>query len=156
QLIAQKLDSCMDLNPQEIALNVSPAGSGTIALDGSTKTPYVWKKIIEADTIINLAATPAGQYWFFDHCEKYEVSNVFSPDTLTDIVYVDFQKKDSFVAFFRYFNPDSLNVGFDVSPPGKGNISINASLISSYPALLKLDRRFTYNLTATPVANWKF
>lgn len=35
-VIGGKLDSCLDINPQELKLNVSPPGIGVITLDGNS------------------------------------------------------------------------------------------------------------------------
>jgi gliding motility-associated-like protein len=157
-VIGTKLDSCLDLNPQELKLNVSPPGSGTVALDGSVKSPYVWSRVIEGDSIYTLKATPTGgQYWAFDHWEYQDLANnSMAPNTTTDQVAWNFKKKDSVIAFFKYFNYDSVEVTFDVSPPGTGTIALNGMTISSYPTTLTLDRRFAYNLFATPATSHKF
>jgi gliding motility-associated-like protein len=156
-VIGTKLDSCLDLNPQQLKLNVSPPGSGTIALDGSIKSPYVWSRTIEGDSIYTLKATPTGgQYWAFDHWEKQEPTNTMNPNMTTDLVQFDFKKKDSVIAFFKYFNYDSVEVTFDVNPPGTGTIALNGNTISSYPYTVTLDRRFAYNLFSTPSTSYKF
>lgn len=155
-VIAQKLDSCMDLNPQKLSINVSPANAGTVQMDGNTVSPYVWSRIMEADTVLNLAAIPASQYYFFDHWEQYEVTNALAPDPLSTPVAFTFNKKDSVVAFFRYFNPDSVNITFDVTPAGKGSILLNNTALPGYPYTVKLDRRNTYTLAGLPVADYRF
>jgi len=155
-VISQKLDSCMNLNPQRLSFNVSPANTGIIAMNGNTVSPYVWSKIVAADTTINLAATPTAPYYLFDHWEKYETMNTFNPDSLTSSVGYTFKKKDSVVAFFKYFNPDSIKVTFNVLPVGKGNIALNGVTMASYPNTITLDRRVTYQLDATSVANYRF
>lgn len=156
-LITGKLDTCLDLNPQELKLDVSPAGSGMIALDGSVKSPYVWEKIIAGDSMYTLKATPtAGQYWAFDYWEKQNSANNFLPNSTTDLIQFDFKKKDSVVAHFKYFNYDSVNVTFDVTPPGTGSILLNGTLISSYPTTITLDRRYPYTIAATPIVNHNF
>lgn len=155
--IVQGIDTCYDLNPQMLKLNVSPAGSGTISLDGTIMSPYVWQKVIEGDSIYTLKATPTGgQYWAFDHWEKQEPTNTMSPNMTTDQVQFDFKKKDSVIAYFKYFNYDSVDVTFDVTPPGTGTISLNGNTFSTYPTTLTLDRRYTYNLIATPNTSHKF
>ena len=156
-IIGTKLDSCMDLNPQQLKLNVMPPNSGTIALDGSVKAPYIWEKTIKGDSIYTLKATPTGgQYWAFDHWEYQAPQNTMSPNTTTDQVQYDFKKKDSVIAYFKYFNYDSVEVTFDVTPPGTGTITLDGNTFSTYPTTLTLDRRFTYNLTATPAPSHKF
>ncbi len=156
-IIGTKLDSCMDLNPQQLKLNVMPPNSGTIAIDGSVKAPYIWEKTIKGDSIYTLKATPTGgQYWAFDHWEYQAPQNTMSPNTTTDQVQYDFKKKDSVIAYFKYFNYDSVEVTFDVTPPGTGTITLDGNTFSTYPTTLTLDRRFTYNLTATPAPSHKF
>ncbi len=150
-VIGQKLDSCLQLNPQNLKLNVSPPNSGTIALDNETKSPYIWSKVIAGDSVYNLKATPTGgQYWAFDHWEKQDATNLFLPNSTTDNISFDFKKKDSVIAFFKYFNYDSVDVTFDVTPAGTGTIKLNGNLIPVYPTTIKLDRRFTYNIESTP------
>lgn len=146
----------MNLNPQRLSFNVSPANTGVIAMNGNTVSPYVWSKIVAADTTINLAATPTAPYYLFDHWEKYETMNTFNPDSLTSAVGYTFKKKDSVVAFFKYYNPDSIKVTFNVLPVGKGNIALNGVTMASYPNTITLDRRVTYQLDATSVANYRF
>jgi gliding motility-associated-like protein len=156
-LITGKLDTCLDLNPQELKLDVTPAGSGTIALNGSVKSPYVWDNIIVGDSVYTLKATPTGgQYWAFDYWEKQSSANNFLPNSTTALIQYDFKKKDSVVAHFKYFNYDSVNVTFDVTPPGTGSILLNGTLISSYPTTITLDRRFPYTIAATPLVNHNF
>jgi gliding motility-associated-like protein len=156
-VINSKLDTCLDLNPQELKLNVSPPGSGTIALDGDIKAPYVWSRLIEGDSIYTLKATPTGgQYWAFDHWEKQEPTNIMNPNMTTDLVQFDYKKKDSVIAFFKYFNYDSVEVTFDVNPPGTGTIAVNGNTISSYPTTLTLDRRLAYSLFGNAATSYKF
>jgi len=155
-VIAQKLDSCMKLNPQQVSFNVVPAGAGTIKMDNKLLSPYVWTRVMEADTVWNLTATPSGPYYFFDHWEKFNVSNTLSPDDTTSPAAFNFKKKDSVVAYFRYLNLDSILVTFDVSPPGKGTISLNNAVLPSYPYTVKLDRKLPYSLSGLPTANYSF
>ncbi len=155
-VIEGKLDTCLDLNPQNLKLNVVPAGVGNIALDGSVKSPYVWSRVIEGDSIYTLKATSTDPYYIFDYWEKQEPLNSMAPNMTTDLVQFDFKKKDSVIAYFKYFNPDSIDVTFDVTPAGTGSITLNGNTIPTYPATIKLDRRFVYNLTATPIVDYSF
>ena len=160
-VIGEKLDSCLDLNPQQLKLNVQPAGVGNIALDGQVKAPYIWDRIIEGDSIYSLKATATQAYYIFDHWEKQEPLNSMAPNMTTDLVQFNFKKKDSVIAYFIYFNPDSVDVTFDVTPANTGTITLNGNTIATYPSTIKLDRRFTYNIVATPTAvdydflNWQ-
>lgn len=150
-VITTKIDSCLNINPQELALNVSPPNSGVISLDGAIKSPYVWKKIMQADSVYNLKATPtAGPYWTFDHWEYQAATNTINPNIQSDQVQFNMKTKDSVIAFFKYFNYDSVEVTFDVTPPGTGIIKFNGSPIASYPTTVTLDRRNTYSIEAVP------
>ncbi|HOZ52109.1 MAG TPA: CotH kinase family protein, partial [Chitinophagaceae bacterium] len=156
-VVTGKIDSCYDLNPITLSLNVMPPNSGTIELDGALKSPYVWTKVIAGDSTYNLKATPTlGQYWTFDYWEKFEPSNTFNPNATTDLVQYNFLKPDSVIAHFKYFNYDSVEVTFDVTPPGTGSISLNGTTISSYPTTIALDRRDLHNIVATPNINHSF
>ncbi|MBP6623799.1 MAG: CotH kinase family protein [Chitinophagaceae bacterium] len=161
QVVGGKLDSCFGLDPQMLKLNVFPTGSGTIALDGTTRSPYVWAKLIKGDSLYNLKATPTpNTYWAFDHWENQDVNNVMNPNMTTDSVQFNFKKKDSVIAFFKYFNYDSVDVTFDVIPVGTGTIKLNGFTIASYPTTIKLDRRFSYTIDAVPntdhvFVNWQ-
>ncbi|MBK7762187.1 MAG: CotH kinase family protein [Bacteroidetes bacterium] len=156
-VIGGKLDSCLDINPQELKLNVSPPGIGVITLDGSLKSPYVWEKVIEGDSIYNLKAiVTGGMYWSFDHWEKQDATNLFTPGPTTDSIQFNFKKKDSVIAFFKYFNYDSIDITFDVTPVGTGTILFNGVLVPSYPTTFTMDRRNVYNIKAVPNYSYKF
>ncbi|MCC7028684.1 MAG: CotH kinase family protein [Chitinophagaceae bacterium] len=155
-VIEGKLDTCLDLNPQQLKLNVVPAGVGNIALDNNVKSPYVWSRVIEGDSIYTLKATSTNNYYIFDYWEKQEPLNSMAPNMTTDLVQFDFKKKDSVIAYFKYFNPDSVDVTFDVTPAGSGSISVNGNTIPTYPTTIKLDRRFMYNLGASPIVDYDF
>lgn len=156
-VVTGKIDTCYGLDPQNLSLNVVPTNSGNIQLDGVLKSPYVWSKVIAGDSNYILKATPtAGPYWSFDYWEKFEPTNTFNPNSTTDQVLFNFQKKDSVIAHFKYFNYDSVDVTFDVSPPGTGSIAVNGAVLSSYPTTLTLDRRFPYSIVASPNTNYMF
>lgn len=156
-VIAQKLDSCMQLNPQPLKLNVFPANSGTIAMDGSLKSPYVWSQIIEADSIYELSATPtAGPYWSFDYWELTNAANSVNPNINTATVNYNFTDNDSVIAHFKYFNYDSIDVTFDVQPVNTGTIKLEGNLLPFYPYTIKLSRLKNYQIEATPNLSYIF
>jgi gliding motility-associated-like protein len=154
--IAAALDTCLELYPQKLKLNVSPANVGNIKLDGVLRVPYVWSKTIAGDTIYTLKATPTQPYWTFDRWETQQITNTFSPNINTDSVVYDFNKADSVIAYFVYKNTDSVEVTFDVNPPGTGTIELNGTTLPIYPYTTTLDRRNTYNIIALPSVNQAF
>lgn len=156
-MIGGKLDSCMDLNPQTLKLNVSPTNAGNIALDGNVKSPYVYQELMKGDSIYTLKATPTlGQYWTFDHWEFQNSANSMLPNTTTDQVQYNFKSADSVIAYFKYFNYDSVKMAFDVTPAGTGSILLNGFLIPSYPTVYTLDRQFSYQIKAVAQPYFQF
>jgi len=150
-VIGDKLDSCMELKPVKLQLNVEPPNTGIVSLDGSVKSPYVWSKVIIGDSTYSLEGVPiAGPYWSFDYWEKQDAANIFTPNLTTSLVNVDLQEDDSVIAHFKYYNFDSVDVTFDVQPPGTGQISLEGSIIPVYPTTIRLDRLRQYNIEALP------
>lgn len=151
-VMSQKLDSCMDLNPQRLKVNVSPAGAGTVQLDaGVLPLPYAWSKVVNGDTTYTLTAIPASPYYTFSHWEKDTVVNSFAPGATSNPVTYNFNYKDSVTAVFIYFNPDSIPVTFNVSPdPSFGTVKLEGTSLPSYPYTTTLDRRNPYSLQAIP------
>lgn len=155
-VINGKLDTCLDLDPQMLKLNVEPPGVGNIAIDGSVKSPYVWSNLMQGDSIYELKATSINNYYIFDHWEKQEPLNIMNPNMTTSTVQFNFKKKDSVIAVFRYFNRDSIDVTFDVTPVGTGFIYLNNMIIPSYPTTIKLNKNNTYYLSASPIVDYDF
>jgi gliding motility-associated-like protein len=153
-VISQKLDSCMGLKPRELKLNVSPSNAGIIALNSSVKAPYVWSRIMQADSTYELSATPTlGPYWTFDRWETQEPTNSFNPNATSTPAQFDFQDKDSVIAYFKYYNYDSIDVTFDVQAPNSGTIKLNGNIIPTYPTTIRLSRLQSYNIEAEPATN---
>lgn len=156
-VIGQKLDSCMQLKPRELKLNVSPPNSGIIAINNSVKSPYIWRRIIMADSTYELQAnTTLGQYWSFDRWEKQEPSNLINPNLNNPIVQYEFNEKDSVIAYFKYYNYDSIDMTFDVQAPGAGIIKLNGTVIPNYPYTIRLSRLQAYNLQAESSTGFVF
>ncbi len=156
-VMGQKLDSCMDLNPQRLVVNAYPPGVAEVALDGKTLSPLPWSRIMTGDSVYTLAATPTATYWTFSHWEKNGgTGNIWNPDPTTSPAVLAFAKADSVTAIFTYENTDSLDITFDVDGPGMGTIKIEGTPLASYPATLRLDRRRTYRMQAVPALDHSF
>ena len=150
------MDTCLNLKTRNLVLNAVPTGRGAVALDGTNRTPLAWRRLMAADSQYALAATPTQPYWTFSYWLHYNDSNNFAPDTLTSAVIVDFKGKDSIVAVFKYFNPDSVAVTFVVDTPGYGDIELNGSMLPGYPYTTVLDRRNSYGLKAIAGSPYRF
>ncbi len=154
-IIAEALDSCMDLYPQRLTVKVSPPGMGMVSMNDNTLSPYPWSQIIIADSTYHFTATPILPYWTFDHWEKDSVQNLIAAAPTDTTIDFTFEVQDTLVAVFKYFNPDSVMVTFDVQPaPAFGNISLNNTILTVYPYTVMLDRRNAYDLLATPNPEW--
>ena len=150
-VIARKLDSCMQLKVRDLKLNVSPPNSGIVAIDGDVKSPYVWTRTMRADSVYELSAAPTlGPYWTFDRWEKQEPTNTFNPNGTSSPAQFDFTESDSVIAYFKYYNYDSIDVTFDVQDPGSGTIRLNGATIPSYPSTIRLSRLENYSIEAIP------
>lgn len=150
------LDTCLNLKVRTLVVNAIPTGKGAVALNGGNLTPLPWRRIMTADSQYALAAMPTQPYWTFSHWLHYADSNNFAPDTLTSAVIMDFWAKDSVVAVFKYFNPDSVAVTFVVDTPGYGEIELAGTLLPGYPHTQILDRRFAYSLKAIANNGYQF
>ena len=156
-VIGRKLDSCMQLKPRELKLNVSPSNGGFVSLNGSVKSPYVWSRIMMADSTYELEATSTlGPYWSFDRWEKQEPTNVLNPNANASPAQFEFNDKDSVIAYFKYYNYDSIDVTFDVQPANSGEIYLNGNLIPTYPYTTRLSRLQAYNIQAQEKDQYKF
>jgi len=153
--IAEALDSCMDIYPQRLTVLVSPAGTGTVRMNDNTLSPYPWSQMVLADSTYIFNATPAQPYWTFDHWENGNIQNVITAAPTDTQINFTFETEDTLVAVFKYFNPDSVTVTFDVRPSDAfGTISLNNAALPTYPYTTTLDRRNTYDLAANPQPDW--
>jgi gliding motility-associated-like protein len=154
-LIQGKLDTCLDLQMANLKWAVSPAGVGDIDMNGTGLNPIPGQKLIKADTTYILEAFSTTPNWIFDHWEKTAGGNSYIVNNTDNPVTYDFNEDDSITAVFVYFNPDSIEVTFDVDPVLGGTIALDGNVIPTYPTTIKLNRNITYNLTAaTPHTNW--
>jgi gliding motility-associated-like protein len=159
-VIIGKIDTCLELKINQLKWNVYPPNVGEIDLDGTTLSPYPGMQLVR-DTTHELLATSNTTNWIFDHWEKTANQNTFTVNNQSNPVTYDFSEDDSITAVFVYFNPDSIEVTFDVDPATTGTISLNGGApFTSYPTTVTLNRTLTYTLTATPIptyglVNWE-
>lgn len=153
-VITGKIDTCLDLQMRNLKWNVFPANIGKIELDASTLNPYPGSKLVMSDTVHTLQAISTTANWIFDHWEKTANGNTFTVNNLANPVTYDFNDDDSITAVFVYYNPDSIEVTFDVDPATSGYIRLNGTQIATYPTTLTLNKNITYTLEAEPIFSW--
>ena len=155
-VIVAGLDTCLDLKPQYLSVNVQPAGAGSVKLDANTLSPYVWKQYVRADSSYVLRAIPANSNWTFDHWEKQEILNIMTPSMTSDSVTYDFHIEDSVIAYFVYNNPDSVKMSFNANPVAGGTVSLQGTQIPTYPYTTTLNKNNSYQILAQPNSGWYF
>ena len=154
-LIAGKIDTCLDLQMANLKWAVSPVGVGEIDMDSDPLDPIPGQRLVMADTTHILEAFATAPNYVFDHWEKTAGGNTYIVNNTDNPVTYDFNVDDSITAVFVYYNPDSIDVTFDVDPVLGGTIALDGNVIPTYPTTIKLNKNITYNLTAaTPHTNW--
>lgn len=154
-VITGKIDTCLDLQMRNLKWNVYPANIGEIEMDGNNLTPLPGSKLVMSDTTHVLEAFSTTTNWIFDHWEKVAPGNTFTVNNQSNPVTYDFNDDDSITAVFIYYNPDSIEVTFDVDPATTGQIKLDGVPFASYPTTVTLNKNITYNLEAVPINSWK-
>lgn len=153
-VITGKIDSCLDLQMRNLKWAVYPPNIGEIDMDGSGLNPMPGGRLVMSDTTHILQAYSTTTNWIFDHWEKMANTNTFTVNNQSNPVTYDFNDDDSITAVFVYFNPDSIEVTFDVDPATTGIIRLNGTPIPTYPTTLVLNKNITYTLEAEPIFSW--
>ncbi|MCX7767800.1 MAG: CotH kinase family protein [Flavobacteriales bacterium] len=144
---------CYDITgPFTVVYNVSPAGSGTISLNGDLLPSYPHSMVSYGNITNALVATPNPGYVF----SHWEVKNhTFNPDTLSPAASYHLSVSDTIIAHFVLENP-AVNLTFVVNPPLSGNIDISGFTPPAYPWTGPYIPNSSLSLSATPMAGYVF
>ena len=116
--------------PEDIVLNVQPAGAGSIVLDGSVLPVY---PTTETLTVSNhtVDAVPASQWWAFSHWTVTPEENLLGPDMISESGILSVETAGTITAHFTYIDHTSLEV--EVQPAGAGVVLIdNNTYVDDY------------------------
>ena len=111
----------------DISIDVLPAGSGTVNLDGTELAayPYIEEYIINDN--IDLVATPINEWWYFSHWEA--AGQIFSPDNLQTAVSASIQSGDAIVAVF--IELENYEITVQVEPKNAGVVTFDLGYTTS-------------------------
>lgn len=138
--------------PFPVVVEVSPAGSGNVVLNGNNLSVYPWTGNFFGGVNMDLQGVPAAgwNFWY------WELKNhTVLPDTVTNIVSFLLATGDTIVAHFRQPNPP-VNLTILVDPPLSGNASISSFTPPVYPFTGTYFQNSTIDLSATPFAGYSF
>ncbi|MCX7650966.1 MAG: CotH kinase family protein [Flavobacteriales bacterium] len=150
---ANTLGPCYDITgPFNLVYNVSPAGAGTIDLNGTVLPAYPHAMTSYGNITNNLVAI-ANPGYTFSHWEVKH--HTFNPDTVTASVSYLLTASDTIIAHFIQDNPP-VPITFIVTPPLSGNIDISGFTPGGYPWTGSYATNSNVALTATPVPGFTF
>lgn len=133
----------------ELIVDVEPAGSGTVLMNGTPLSGYPWSDVILANMNYNFQAIEIPGVTVFDH---WEINNhTLSPNELTAAVVLNLQTDDELVAVFRILETAILQVS--VSPPGSGTVNMGGLPIA-VPYSEELLTDVDYSFSTAPVDEW--
>ncbi len=136
----------------DVVFNVNPVGGGDISIDGFTPAAYSYTESYEENTTLNLVATPTLGATFINWTSTNGTTFIASPTNPAVSIVVG--QDDSIVAHFDVV--DTLDVVFNVSPAGSGDISIDGFTPAAYSHSDTYIENTTVNLVATPIVGATF
>jgi len=151
--INQGLIDCYNVTgPYPLDINVNPIGAGEVQVNSITPTNYVYSGDYFGNIDILLKATDNPGYTF-DHWEIFN-------HTLDSVITnrnnsVQITQGDSIIAHYILIG-DTVNLTFDVTPVGGGNISIDGFTPPAYSYSDIYPENSTLDLIATPQPGYVF
>ena len=132
-----------------LTVDVFPAGSGTVEMEGALLAAYPWSDVIEANLMYDFEAINIPDVSVFDHWELN--NNVITPNDLSAIIQLNLQNDDVLVAHFRILERANLEVR--VMPEGAGTISMDGTQLE-LPYLESILTDETYAFSTEPIDEW--
>jgi len=108
----------------DVPIDVFPAGSGTINLDGTDLPSYPYTETFVVDDDLGLIASPIDEWWYFSHWEA--AGQTFTPNNLSEAVTVSIQNGDAIVAVF--IEIENYEITVQVEPAGAGIVTFSDNL----------------------------
>ncbi len=139
----------IELPHAELTVSVSPAGAGTVSMDGTNLTPLPWTDVIAANVNYNFQAFEIPGVTVFSHWEI--ANNVITPDDLAATISLNLQNDDELVAVFIVLETAQLSISVD--PPGAGTIEMLGEPIA-VPFNEEVLANIEYYFTTAPADEW--
>ncbi len=138
-----------ELPHASLRVEVSPAGSGSVEMEGALLTGLPWTDVIAANVSYDFEAIPITDISVFDHWEIN--NNVITPNDLSALISLNLIEDDTLVAHFRILQREELQVR--VQPEGAGTISMDGTNLElPFSENLLIDE--TYTFTTAPIDEW--
>lgn len=135
-----------------LTVDVQPAGSGSVTLNGNPWTPIPSTQTFQENTFMNFVATPADVWTTFNHWEINH--HVIAPNAAAAQMNFTFTEEDTLVAFFDVTPHHPLTVM--VQPAGSGTVLFDTGNSTSNSLTIENEDFVPVNFTAIPDANWNF
>lgn len=103
-----------------LTVDVSPAGAGTITMDGNPLASYPWSDVVAGEVDINFMTIPADMWSIFSHWEIN--NNVITPDELSLNMMVNLTSDDEIVAVYNVIPHFGITIVVD--PPYSGTVVV--------------------------------
>ena len=151
--INQGLTNCYNVTgPFPLDINVNPIGAGEVQVNSITPTNYVYSGNYFGNIDILLRATDNPGYTF----DYWEIFNHTLDSVITNRNNsVQITQGDSIIAHYIIIG-DTINLTFDVTPVGGGDISIDGFTPPAYSYSDIYPENSTINLVATPQPGYVF
>jgi gliding motility-associated-like protein len=135
-----------------LSVDVSPAGAGTINMDGTPLDSYPWSDVVAGEVDINFTTIPADIWSVFSHWEIN--NNVIMPDELSMNMTVNLTEDDQIVAVYNVIPHFGITVVVD--PPMSGTVVVENIVTTSDEWSGVLAGSSDINFLATPSPYWNF
>jgi gliding motility-associated-like protein len=148
---ADTVVAIFDETPHAILqVDVMPAGTGTVTMDGTVLAAYPWNNEIVADIDYTFNANEIPGVTLFDH---WEINNhPLNPNTLTPDVILHLMVSDTLVAVFTVIDEFPLTV--NVQPAGAGSVTMNGTPWTPLPSTQVFSENTFMNFVASPIDSW--
>lgn len=135
-----------------LTVEVQPAGSGTITMNGNPWTSLPSTQIFAENTFMNFVASPNDSWTTFNH---WEINNhVLLPSLSSSNVNYNFTQEDTLVAVFDVTPHHPLTV--IVNPPASGTVLFDSGNATTNIITIENEDNVQVNFIAIPEEYWEF
>lgn len=133
--------------PVTVMSDVAPAGAGTIAVNGTAQTTYPQDFVVNAGDSTSYEVLTTNPWYTFSHWETNHAT--INPNDAATLMYINPCVADTIYAVYDFTPHAVLTV--DVFPAGAGTVTMDATLIASYPWSNDIQADLDYHFVANPI-----
>ncbi|HLP20032.1 MAG TPA: CotH kinase family protein, partial [Chitinophagales bacterium] len=135
------------IDTNALTVLVNPAGGGNVSVNGTTPGSYPAVLQFADGTPLNIVATPQAGYTFTNWVILH---HTLTPNSTSATASFTINTGDTLLANFTAIPVvDTFNLTVLVNPAGGGNVSVNGTTPSTYPAVLQIVDGAPVNIVAT-------